>query len=290
MKNTKIIPLTSNTMFKELFGRIENKDILSFFLSNYLDIEYNLVYDNIIHLNTSLKIDNINDYKYDTDIIVTLNDVVINLEMNKTFWKGIENRNFSYITGLIGKQYISGKGKNQFKKINKHIQINLNNYNNPRNRKVQILKLKDIETNEELELLEIHNVNLEVIKEECYNKDVNELTKLEKVSKFLLSENSEELKGVIGDMDEILDKVMDLCNDERLIGLYNKEDLDEAIKEGRYLAGVDDGIEKGIEQGIEKNKRDVVINMLNKDYDIKEISEITNLAIEEIEKLKEEQK
>ncbi|MBQ7140506.1 MAG: PD-(D/E)XK nuclease family transposase, partial [Bacilli bacterium] len=213
MKNTKIIPLTSNTMFKELFGRIENKDILSFFLSNYLDIEYNLVYDNIVHLNTSLKIDNIKDYKYNTDIIVTLNDVVINLEMNKTFWKGIENRNFSYITGLIGKQYISGKGKNQFKKINKHIQINLNNYNNPRNRKVQILKLKDIETNEELELLEIHNVNLEVIKEECYNKDVNELTKLEKVSKFLLSENSEELKGVIGDMDEILDKVMDLCND-----------------------------------------------------------------------------
>ena len=195
MKNTKIIPLTSNTMFKELFGRIENKDILSFFLSNYLDIEYNLVYDNIIHLNTSLKIDNIEDYKYDTDIIVSLNNVVINLEMNKTFWNGIRNRNFSYITTLIGKQYVSGKGKEQFKKIKKHIQINLNKYNEPRNRKVQILKLKDIETNEELELLEIHNVNLEVIKKECYNKDANELTKLEKISKFLLSENFDELKS-----------------------------------------------------------------------------------------------
>ena len=233
MITQKIIPITSNTMFRELFGRIENKDVISFFLSNYLDVEYNLVYDNIVHLNTSLKIDNIKDYKYNTDIIVTLNDVVINLEMNKTFWMGIENRNFSYITTLIGKQYVGGKGKEQFKKIKKHIQINLNNYNKPKDRKVQILRLKDIETNEEVDILEIHNVNLEVIKRECYNKDANELTKLEKVSKFLLSENSDELKGVIGNMDEILDKVMELCNDERLIGLYNQEDLDEAIKEGR---------------------------------------------------------
>ncbi|MBQ7140336.1 MAG: hypothetical protein IJO32_02400, partial [Bacilli bacterium] len=110
------------------------------------------------------------------------------------------------------------------------------------------------------------------------------LTKLEKVSKFLLSENSEELKGVIGDMDEILDKVMDLCNDERLIGLYNKEDLDEAIKEGRYLAGVDDGIEKGIE----KKQKEVVINMLNDNLDIELISKYTNMDVSEIKKIKNE--
>ena len=41
---TKIIPITSNTMFKELFGKEENKDVLSYFLSNYLEIPYNLVY------------------------------------------------------------------------------------------------------------------------------------------------------------------------------------------------------------------------------------------------------
>jgi len=83
-------------------------------------------------------------------------------------------------------------------------------------------------------------------------------------------------------MDEILDKVMALSNDERLIGLYNREDLEEAIKEGRYLAGVDDGIEKGIEQ----KQREVVINMLNKNCDIDFISQITNLTAEEIEKIK----
>ena len=277
---TKIIPLTSNTMFKELCGKEENKEVLSYILSNYLDISYNLVYDNIVHLNTSLGIDHIKDYKYNTDIIVSLNDIIINLEMNKKFWEGIKNRNFSYITGIVGKQYESGKGKNQFKKIKKHIQINLNNYNEPENRKIQILKLKDIETNEEIELLEIHNVNLEVIKNECYNKDVSELTGIEKISRFLLSETNEDIKGVIGEMDEILDKVMALSNDERLIGLYNEEELAQAREEGRYLAGVDDGIVQ--------SKREVVINMLNKDYDINEISEITKLTIEEIEKIKEQ--
>jgi len=206
--------------------------------------------------------------------------VIINLEMNKTFWNGIRNRNFSYITTLVGKQYVSGKGKEQFKKIKKHIQINLNKYNEPKNRKVQILKLKDIETAEEIELLEIHNVNLEVIKEECYNKDVNELTKLEKISRFLLSKNLDELKGVIGEMDEILDKVMALSNDERLIGLYNREDLEEAIKEGRYLAGVDDGIEQ--------NKREVVINMLKENIDIDVICRVTGLNENKIYDINEE--
>ena len=89
---TKIIPITSNTMFKELFGKEENKTILSYLLSNYLEVPYDLVYDNIIHLNTSLGIDHIKDYKYNTDIIVSLNDVIINLEMNNQFWEGIKNR------------------------------------------------------------------------------------------------------------------------------------------------------------------------------------------------------
>ncbi|MBQ7141240.1 MAG: hypothetical protein IJO32_07045, partial [Bacilli bacterium] len=75
-------------------------------------------------------------------------------------------------------------------------------------------------------------------------------------------------------------KVMALSNDERLIGLYNEEELQEAIKEGMRLAGIN--------EGIEKNKRDVVINMLNKNCDIDFISEITNLTNKEIEKIKNE--
>ena len=278
--NTRIIPITSNTMFNELCGKEENKEVLSYLLSNYLEVPYDLVYDNIIHLNTSLGIDHIKDYKYNTDIIVSLNDVIINLEMNNIFWEGIKNRNFSYITGIVGKQYESDKGKKQFKKIKKHIQINLNNYNEPENRKIQILKLKDIETNEEIDILEIHNVNLVVIKNECYNKNVSELTGIEKVSRFLLSETNEDIKGVIGEMDEILDKIMALSNDERLIGLYNEEELQEAIKEGMRLAGIN--------EGIEQKQKEVVVNMLNKNFDIKTISEITNLSNVEIEKIKEE--
>ena len=279
---TKIIPLTSNTMFKELCGKEENKEVLSYILSNYLDIPYNHVYDNIVHLNTSLSIDHIKDYKYNTDIIVSLNDVIINLEMNKKFWEGIKNRNFSYITGIVGKQYESGKGKKQFKKIKKHIQINLNNYNEPENRKVQILKLKDIETNEEIDILEIHNVNLVVIKNECYNKNVDELTGRERISRFLLSETNEDIKGVIGEMDEILDKVMALSNDERLIGLYNEEELQEAIKEGMRLAGIN--------EGIEKNKRDVVINMLKENIDVEVICRVTGLNEKEILNISNENK
>ena len=200
--------------------------------------------------------------------------------MNNIFWEGIKNRNVSYITGVVGKQYVEGKGKEQFKKIKNHIQINLNNYNEPKNRKIQILKLKDIETNETFDILEIHNVNLEVIKNECYNKDVSELTGKEKVSKFLLSKTKEDIKGVIGKMDEILDKIMALSNDEKLIGLYNEEELREAREYGMRLAGIN--------EGIEQKQKEVVINMLKDNLDIELISKYTNMDSNEIEKIKNE--
>ncbi|MCM1370470.1 MAG: transposase, partial [Clostridium sp.] len=54
--------------------------------------------------------------------------------------------------------------------------------------------------------------------------------------------------------------------------------------------GMKNGMEKGIEKGIEKGSSNKAIeiakNMLNKNFDLKTISEITNLSISEIENLK----
>ena len=284
-EKTKIIPLTSNTMFKEIFGRDENKEMTAYLISEYFSLDYNFVLESIVHQNTVQSIDNIKDYSYDVDIILSLNnEVIINIEMNKYFWPGIKNRNLSYFSKIFSSQYEKGKGKEQFRESKKCIQINFNNYNYPVNREISISRFRDIETNEELtDMMEIHNVNLEVIKNKCYNKSAEELSSIEKIVMCLKSDYVDNIEEIVGErMKSILDKVMELSRDERLIGLYNTEELREAREYGMKMAGIEEGMQKGIKKGIEQNQKQVVINMLKENLDINLISKISGLSPEEI--------
>ena len=278
----ELIPLISNTMFQEAFGRDENKIMLTYLISQYFNIDFNFALENIKHQNTNQSMDNIKDYKYDVDILNLNDEIIINIEMNKNFWIGLENRNLAYITKIFPTQYISGEGRKQFKECKKHIQLNFNNYNYPKNRNVSISRLKDIETNEELtDLIEIHNVNLEVIYKNCYNKCEEDLTPIEKITIYLKTTNIRDMEKIVGEgMESILDKVIELSNDERLVGLYNKEELREAREYGMHLAGK--------EEGIKQTQKQVVIKMLEDDLDINIISKYTNLNIEDILEIKKE--
>ena len=75
--------------------------------------------------------------------------------------------------------------------------------------------------------------------------------------------------------------------DDKMQDELNKWDLEIAENKG-YEQGVIEGIEQGIEQGVEQNKNEIAKNMLNFNVPIKDISKYTGLAIEEIEKLKED--
>lgn len=268
-------------MFKEIFGRDENKEMTAFLISEYFEIDYNFVLDNIVHQNTVQSIDNLKDYSYDVDIILSLNnEVIINIEMNKYFWPEIENRNMSYFSKIFSSQYEKGKGREQFRQSKKCIQINFNNYNYPVNREISISRFKDIETNEELtDKIEIHQVNTEVIRNGCYNKSNEELSVLEKIVMCLKTNDVDDMEKIVGGrMKSIIDKVMELSKDERLIGLYNTEELAKTREYGMKMAGIEEGIQKGIEQ----KERQVVINMLNENLDINLISKITGLTQEQI--------
>lgn len=277
--NQKLIPLTSNTMFKELFGREENKNVLAYLLCIYFDLDYKFVYDNIKHLNTQLGIEHIKNYKYNVDVIVSLNNkVVIGLEMNKSFWKGLENRNLSYISNTFSSQFRSGSLKEDFYNSKKHIQINFNNYNYPKDKERGIYRLKEIETNEELtDIIEIHHINLEMIKSKCYN-EVEELSNIDKVGNFLKSEDIDEVSKIVGEeMKDILDKLIELSNDEKLVGLYNEEELQEQIKKSIR--------EDAIEQGIEQEKLNIAKKMLEENIDVNIISKVTELSIKQIKNI-----
>ena len=102
----------------------------------------------------------------------------------------------------------------------------------------------------------------------CNNKDV-----LDKV--YVGDEIMEKVKDQLYDLDENLDNYL----------FYDRE---EYMKESLYSTGLVDGeakgLEKGLKQGREEGKQSIVTRMLE-DMTIEEVSKITKLPIEEIEKI-----
>ena len=102
-KETTMIPLTFDSMFKSLF--IKNQDYLKDFLLDVLhkdlkgkDIEINI-------LNNETVKDNYNEYKKIADIFLKLNDdILLNIEVNRTKYKYRKLRNDRYIGKLMDTQ------------------------------------------------------------------------------------------------------------------------------------------------------------------------------------------
>ncbi|MCM1371127.1 MAG: hypothetical protein NC181_04505, partial [Clostridium sp.] len=71
----------------------------------------------------------------------------------------------------------------------------------------------------------------------------------------------------------------------------SKEEDERKIFNSRMSEATRKGLEKGIEEGIKEGKQEekleIARNMINNGFDIKTISKITKLSINEIEKLNE---
>ncbi len=75
-----------------------------------------------------------------------------------------------------------------------------------------------------------------------------------------------------------------LLGQKIMLNREREEGLKEGIEKGK-LKGIKEGIKKGKLEGIKDEKYSIAIAMKNKNMDIKLISEITGLPIDEIEKL-----
>ena len=150
---------------------------------------------------------------------------------------------------------------------------------------------------------EIYYINLKRVRQKYYNKE--ELTKLEKELLIMTTDNKEELRKIskgCREMESVAKKISKLSKEEEMQGIYLKEEQEAFIRdqirayamadghaEGKAEGkkeGIKEGIKEGKNQGIIESKKEIAVNMLNKKMDIKTISDITGLSIDEIEKLK----
>ena len=113
----------------------------------------------------------------------------------------------------------------------------------------------------------------------------NELSKIEKVLVMFQLTSKKQLKEISkGDEDlENMAKIIeDLNEDEHIIGLYDKEKMDEWMKKIDHDEAVKEGLEQGIEQGSKVKALEIAKKLLESGMNISDVSKFTGLNEKEL--------
>ena len=269
----KILELTSDAVFKAFMLSEETKKYKTKLISEITGIKEEIL-ENAKYTSKELKKNNKKEKTYKTDIIVTVEKSIINIEMNKDYYKGINNKNNQYINKIKSEIYDKGE---TYKENKKTIQINIDNYDQYKEKRL-IYKFMIMEEKSHIigdEYYEKYHINLDYFKNKCYT--ISELNELEKLCKLFVVETKEELNELKGEvyMEEAINELEKISSDEKIIGLYDKEKVEQKVLNTRLMNAKEEG------------KIEVAASLLKNNVDINIISKSTGLTIEEINELKE---
>ena len=276
MSNNIFIPLSYDKLFNSIFGNDNNIDILEVFLEDALELDRGALSNKVVLKNRSIpSVHKSNAYKQ-SDLIVDVSGDLINIEMNNELSEGILKRNIVYLANTHGSQY-KEKDKS-YKNIYNSIQINLNS--NRRNIKYVIepyylTNYKNISNIMDIiEYFSIINIDLKMGK--MYNR-----SRIDKWCTLILAKDRKEFIESVEKLEMEKEKKEKL---RREVEDFNSKDQEIAIY-SRYSR---EELERNtlIEEGIEENTKELVKNMLKEGIDTKTIAKVTNLSIEEINKIK----
>ena len=297
----KLLPLTSDYVFKRIFGQEENKQALKDFLESILDEEI-------------LKIEiknpeipkNFYDSKYGVlDLKVTLNDKsIVDVEMQMKNEHNIEQRDTFYLASNYVNEIKEGE---PYTNCKKSIVINILNfmyYKRNEYHSVARMIFEEPKEEERVEMgykeedrymtkyLEVHIIELPKFK----IKNPKMHTKLEEWLWLFIGsdEKVKEASKKNKEIEKIKRKLasMSLSPEERnnyeyrLRAIRDEADAIEYKTKQAKEEGIKEGVEKGIKQGIEQGIEQTAKEMLKNNFTIEQIQVITKLTKEEIEKLR----
>ena len=281
--NKYVFRLSNDSVFKEIFSRVPNA--MASLISDCLDVDYNVFKDNIIIERNELNKNGIKNKSTTCDFIVKLDDKFkINIEINSSNVKGINERNFLFASRLYSNMI--PKGTEYRDLVNYRIaQININRFGNINNKVLSRIMFTDLDTGiPTTQSVILYNFDIAKSCNLYYNEFESNTYKKDKLIRWgalLNTENIEDIADILG--DDMMEKFVEVAEElQHKYVNFTKEQLEqhEEFKlAGERLAG--------IEQGIEQEKIQTVKKMLEKAYNIKEIIDITGLNEKEIIKIKE---
>lgn len=297
----KLVPLTYDFTFKKVFKN--NPTYMKEFIYTMLPF-LNLENYKVRFLDSELTKEK-KERKKTVDILISLDDkIYIDIEMNRSKFQNIYLRNLEYLKKLSTMIWQQGEDIQNLKE-KKVIQINLN-ANEKEKAPDDIIASCGLLTGYIYDVNGlVFSKNLEENHYLYYNegvrrKDVIWLT-------ALTSKTFTELYKLISQVLEksvalkFMEDVVDMSKDEFILHEWEKDKFDElvktnelesAINEGKAIgfedgkaAGFEDGEKSGIIKGTNKRNIEIAKNMLKENIDIKTISKVTGLRIEDIQNI-----
>ena len=284
---------SSDIVFKSIFLKESNRDMLERLIEEAINKKVK-----VLEVKASeLPKGSVYERGKILDVLVDSDEGEINIEVNSYSNKYLHRRNASYIFSRYSSA-VSRAGS--FKDMKNYIQINLTREDRNKDLEmISVYELMEIDRHDRyIDNFTIYEFNISKIKDAWYNGDRSHNIMA------LLDANLSEL-DTMSDGDEIMDRFKDeVKNVNRGLGdvqfmdpdedaeiIFNtivdsekeraqKEGLQEGLQEGRK-----EGIEKGREEGMAEGIKNTARKKKKKNIDINTISEITNLSIDEIEKL-----
>ena len=277
-----LIPLNYDRAFKSVFKI--NLDILKDFLKVTIPININ-DNDSINLLDSEIPVTSKNEYKRTVDILVVINNkIFIDVEMNKSKFEYVSERNFSYGDIISTRVIEMGEDINNLKY--KYVyQLNLNEspYEDILEDDIVLYGLKTHK---------IYNSNrhtltksLELYRNLYYNegdrsKEViwytmftaRTFTELYELARQVLDEDK---------VEKLMEAVIDMSKDGFMIHEWQKEKMDALVK----LNEMEGAKEEGKNLGIEERTIEIAKNMLKEKIDEDVISRVTGLTIQDIQTL-----
>jgi len=276
----ELLPIKSDIVFKIVFGKPENIDILAKLLEALLDIEINN-HDDITLTNTELSANFDGDKLSRFDVRVRLADTTeVEIEIQLQNKYDMIPRSIYYEAILFSEQLREGK---RYIDLPRTITLNILDFSLLDNdRFINRYQYMNIVDNTVLsDLCEINFLELKKVPTEWYNDKVMWAlfiaTNDEKVIDMLARENQDIKKAV-----EILEYVSSDRNERFRIDQIDKARRDHLAENA---ANREEGFKEGIEVGIEREKLAIAKNLIDI-LDNETISKKTGLTIEQVQALR----
>lgn len=305
IKKGEKISIISDTMFKTMFFNEKRIKYSAKLLSFIIDIPYERLLTKIRLSKNELDKEKEYIKSERCDYVAEIDGTYLNIEMNCNDNEYLMDRNLEYAYKLFSSNNIIQKGYN-YKQL---IQINLNNFSFKGLDKVMYISGVENEKFRQTNNIIIIQIFLPNIYKKCYNLGKVSLTKLERFLLSMIEYNIDEAKEFALEdkvMNEYIEEseyvtfnngfgeaydkewaLKDLGKQEgyiegKVVGFNKgkKEGIEEGKKEGK-----EEGKKEGIEEGKKEKAKDIAKELLKQNIDIKIISEVTNISIDELNKL-----
>ena len=233
----KFYKIKNDAMFKAIFCKEENKDILKWLIEDAIDKKIEIISIDVPELIKK----NIYVKGKTLDVLVSSEDRLIDIEVNTNIDNNLRRRNVSYIFSKYSEVSKIGESYTNMPEV---IQINLTSSEFIPMVSKYTLYDKNNKTNY-IDNLTIFEYNISKIKEVCYNKP----SKYSLMS--MLDCNLEELENIKGDemMDKVVRETKYLNEDTDFVKFMSVEEEDRLYINTWKAEGKRDGIKEGIREG-----------------------------------------